>query len=112
MVTTGAEMPILNGINSAAVAAAGAAQTVRAKLVSARPRQAAVLRNMPISMASSLQRVLGSIELSAHNGLGTGIAAVNRAPVAIGPHVLLDQAPDTVFDLVETRLAFHLQPAR
>ena len=45
MVTTGAEMPILNGISSAAVAGDAAA--------SASARQVAMLRNVPIRMMSS-----------------------------------------------------------
>src|SRR3954453_15229317 len=110
MVTTGAEMPILNGVSSAA-AAGDAAPSVRPRLASA--RQATVLRNLPIRMAfSSLKRVPGWIELSADKGLGIGIAAVNRAAVAIRPHVLLDQAPDAILDRMETRLAFQRQPAR
>ena len=99
----GAEIPILNGINSAAVAHGTAAPSVSAT-------QVAILQDMPIRIASSLRRVPGSVELSACNGLGIGIAPVNRAPVAVGPHVLLDQAPDAVLDLMETRLALHGQP--
>src|SRR5262245_51069557 len=47
-----------------------------------------------------------------HHALETAIALVNVAPVAVGLHVLLDQAPDVIFDCMETRLAFHRQPAR
>src|SRR5512133_576084 len=53
-----------------------------------------------------------AIALSVHNGLETGIPAVNGAPVAVGLHILLDQAPDAVFDAVKARLAFHGQAAR
>src|SRR3954454_5988668 len=104
MVTTGAEMPILNGISSAAAAGDAAP--------SASARQATVLRNKPIRMAfSSLKRVPGWIELSAHNGLGIGIAAVNRAAGAIRPHVLLDQAPEADRERMETRLTLQRQRA-
>src|SRR5262249_19997204 len=47
-----------------------------------------------------------------HHALETAIARVNVAPVAVGLHVLLDQAPDAIFDCMETCLAFHRQPTR
>src|SRR6266851_8437069 len=94
MVTTGAEMPILNGLRSAATEGAA----------SARPSKVAMMRTVRVNMVSS------------HNGLETGIAPVNGRPVAIGRqsglHVLLDQAPDAVLDRMETRLALHAQRPR
>src|SRR3954468_19923874 len=105
MVTTGAEMPILNGISSAAAAGDAAP--------SASARQATVLRDMPIRMAFSSLKAGARLDRAVRpNGLGIGIAAVNRAAVAIRPHVLLDQAPDAILDRMETRLAFQRQPAR
>src|SRR5262249_15277922 len=52
-----------------------------------------------------------SIERTRH-ALETAIALVNVAPVAVGLHVLFDQAPDAIFDCMETRSAFNRQPAR
>src|SRR6516225_6801658 len=94
MVTTGAEMPILNGIGSAA-----------------RAGVAAALRNLPDRIASSWSCPSLSIA-RIHHALETATAPVNVAPVAVGLHILLDQAPDAIFDCVETRLAFQRQPAR
>src|SRR5215472_14613065 len=105
MVTTGAEMPILNGIGSAACAGAAAPSA------NARPSEAAVMRSVPDRIESSLELPSLSIERT-HQALETAIAAVNVAAVAVSLHVLFDQTPDAVFDCMETRLAFYRQLAR
>src|SRR6516164_5100826 len=106
MVTTGAEMPILNGIGSAAWVGAAAAPSANA-----RPSEAAVMRSVPDRIASSLELPSLSIERT-HQALETAIAAVNVAAVAVNLHVLFDQTPDAVFNCMETRLAFYRQTAR
>src|SRR6516164_9680076 len=106
MVTTGAEMPILNGMGSAAWAGPAAAPSANA-----RPSEAAVMRSVPDRIVSSLEPPSLSIERT-HQALETAIAAVNVAAVAVNLHVLFDQTPDAVFDCMETRLAFYRQPAR
>src|SRR5262245_24826765 len=103
MVTTGAEMPILNGVGSAARADVAAAPSANANSETA--------ANLPNRIASS-RSLAPVIVARIHHALETAIALVNVAPVAVGLHVLLDQAPDAIFDCVETRLAFHRQPAR
>src|SRR5262249_17291835 len=105
MVTTGAEMPILNGIGSAARAHVAAAPSANAN------SETAAMPNLPNRIASS-RSLPPVIVARIHHALETAIALVNVAPVAVGLHVLLDQAPDAIFDCVETRLAFHRQPAR
>src|SRR6516165_223861 len=104
MVTTGAEMPILNGVGSAA-RADDAAPSANAN------SETAAMRNLPNRIVSS-RSLPPVIVARIHHALETAIALVNVAPVAVGLHVLLDQAPDAIFDCVETRLAFHRQPAR
>src|SRR5262245_36846214 len=106
MVTTGAEMPILNGIGSAARAGVAAAQSANAI------SKVAVMRNLPDRIASSRSLAPRYPIVRTRHALETATAPVNVAPVAVGLHILLDQAPDAVFDCVEARLAFHRQPAR
>src|SRR5262245_22973397 len=105
MVTTGAEMPILNRIGSAARADVAAVPSANAN------SKTAAMPNLPNRIASSRSLPPLSIE-RIHQALETAIALVNVAPVAVGLHVLLDQAPDAIFDCMETRLAFHRQPPR
>src|SRR5258706_14378914 len=102
MVTTGAEMPILNGMASAAWAGAAAA-------CSATPSATAAMLNFVKRIGSSKCLARSRAAISA---LRTVIGPVNVAPVALGPDILLDEAPDGVFDGVEARLAFYGQPAR
>src|SRR5262245_17464784 len=106
MVTTGAEMPILNGIGSAARADVAAAPSANAN------SETAAAPKLPNRIASSRSLPPPVIVARIHHALETAIALVNVAPVAVGLHVLLDQAPDVIFDCMETRLAFHRQPAR
>src|SRR5262245_31527392 len=103
MVTTGAEMPILNGIGSAASA-------VAVLNASARPSAAAVVRKKSDRMLL-LPGVGARCDRAVRSyGLGIGVDPVNGAPVALGR--LLDETPDAVLDGVEARLALHLEPAR
>src|SRR5262249_46636860 len=102
MVTTGAEMPILNGVGSAARADVAAAPSANAN------SEPAAMTTLPNRIASS-RSLAPVIVARIHHALETAIALVNVAPVAVGLHVLLDQAPDAIFDCVETRLAFHRQ---
>src|SRR5262252_7056784 len=104
MVTTGAEMPILNGIGSAARAGVAAAQSANAI------SKAAVMRNLTALHPPGAWPLV--IDRATRHALETATAPVNVAPVAVGLHILLDQAPDAVFDCVEARLAFHRQLAR
>src|SRR5262249_27764444 len=103
MVTTGAEMPILNGIGSAARADVAPSANANS--------ETAAMPNLPNRIASSrsLPPVIGA---RIHHALETAIALVNVPPVASALHVLLDQAPDAIFDCVEPRFAFHRQSAR
>src|SRR5215831_20141558 len=105
MVTTGAEMPILNGIGSAAWAGAAAAPSANA-----RPSEAAVMRSVPDRIASSLELPV-VIDRADPPSSRNCDRCGQRCGGCGQPSRPLRSDPDGVFECLETRPAVFSQTA-
>src|SRR2546421_10709509 len=104
MVTTGADIPILKGVSSAALP--GVVRTMRATTTLS---HAADFRKVPSGIVFSSFPPRSCLATRPSSGNRLVLAA---APFTAASHIFLDQAPDAILDGMEAGFALHPKRTR